>query len=302
MITLLTGENNFEITRKIRELSSNFDGPVERVDGSELELWQLPDLLMGATLFTDKRLVVIKNLSDNKPLWQSLETKLEQLNSDSHIVLVEPKLDKRTKTYKLLQQHADVHEYNVWTEKDAAKAEQWVQQEAERLGLQLDKASVHTLVGRVGVDQWLLYQALEKLTVVETVSPTVIENLIEARPIENVFQLFEAALKGDTTKLKKMLTTLETTEDPYRLFGLLSGQAIQLVFLANTDKASADVAKDIGVHPFVLTKLTPYVKHLGKAKVKQVVGIVAEADSAMKTSAGEPWLLIERALIKIACL
>jgi DNA polymerase-3 subunit delta len=258
--------------------------------------------LMGATLFASKRLVIIKNLSENKSVWNDFTDWLPRISDDVQVVLVEAKPDKRTKTYKELQKAATIKESTLWSDRDTTKAEQWVTNEATRLGFSLDKKSAHKLIERVGVDQWLLAQALEKLAVVDTVTPEVIEDLIEANPLENVFMLFESALKSDAPKIKKMLTTLEVTEDAYRLLGLLSGQAVQLAVLAISDKPSAEVAKDMGVHPYALSKLAPAAKKLGRSGAKKVIAAFAEADTAAKTSAADPWLLVERALIKVACL
>lgn len=302
MITLLTGENSFENERALRAIEAEFNGIPERRDGAELEIKQLPDLLMGATLFASERLVVIKGLSENKTLWAVFSDWINRVSSDVHLVLVDPKPDKRTKTYKDLLKIANVKDAKLWTERDGAKAEQWAVGEAKQRGFELDKKSAHVLVDRVGVDQWLLAQALEKLAVAGNISPQVIEDLIEANPIENVFLLFEAALKGDGPGIKKTLAVLETTEDPYRLLGLLSGQAVQLAILAVADKSSAEVAGDIGVHPYALSKLAPAARKLGRSGTKKIVTIFAEADAAVKTSVAEPWLLIERALIKTACL
>lgn len=285
-----------------KSIEAAFNGTPERIDGSELELKQLPDLLMGATLFADKRLVIIKNLSENKAVWSSFGEWLGRVSDDIHLVLVEPKPDKRTKTYKDLQKVADIHEAKPWTDRDETQAEQWLMQEAKALGFELDKKSAHLIVRRVGVDQWLLAQALEKLAAVDAVTPELIENLIEANPTENVFNLFDAALKGDAIRVKEMLETLEVNEDPYRLFGLLGTQVFQLAALGVADKLSAEVAKDLGAHPFALSKLAPHAKKLGRRGVQKAMAAMAEADQAMKISAAEPWLLIERALIKIACI
>jgi len=302
MITLLIGENSFENERKLREIKSQFDGVSEIVDGAEIELKQLPDLLMGVTLFSSNRLVVIKRLSENKTLWNGFESWIPRVSDDIHLVIIEPKPDKRTKTFKELQKVANVYEAQAWTERDTLKAEQWVVKEAQMLGFSLDKKSAQILVARVGADQWQLYRALEKLAVVDEVTPLVIEELIEANPLENVFNLFEAALRGDVRRVKQMIETLELTEDAYRLFGLLSSQAFQLAALSVSEKPSADVAKELGAHPFALSKLAPHAKKLGKGGARRVIAIFAEADSGMKTSAGDPWLLLERALVKVACL
>jgi DNA polymerase III delta subunit len=299
MITVLIGENSFENERKTSRLVDVFGEAVEKIDGAELQRHQLPDLLMGATLFASKRLVVIKNLSDNKSLWSELETWLGRISDDIHLVLVDEKPDKRTRTFKVLQKVADIHESKIWSDRDALKAEQWVVQEAKALGVSLDKKIAHLLVARVGVDQWSLFRALEKLALVDTVTGNVVESIIEANPTENVFNLFEAALKGNRSKVIQMLQTLRLSEDPYRLFGLMSGQVFHLLALTAAEDTNT-VAKDFGVHPFVISKLTPFAAKLGKSGVKKVFAAFVEADSGMKTSAADPWLLIERALLKVA--
>lgn len=302
MITVLIGENSFEITRAIKYLEADFAGVAEKVDGEELELKQLPDLLMGTTLFAPKRLVIIKNLSENKAVWEKLPEWLGRLSDDVHVVLVEPKPDRRSSTYKALQKAATVRQFPAWTERDTLVAEKWVAQEAERQGMALDKKSTHSLVERVGVDQWRLFDSLQKLAVLPSVDSSVIEEVIEARPTENVFNLLDAALKGESVRVKKMLGTLEASEDPYRLFGLLSTQVFQLAALSASDKSAGEIAKDLGAHPFALSKLAPHVKKLGKTGARQTVAAMVEADTAIKTSAANPWLLIERALIKITQL
>jgi DNA polymerase-3 subunit delta len=302
MITLLIGENNFEVTRAIKSLVGSFDGVAEKIDGSELDKKQLPDLLAGSTLFADKRLVIIKNLSENKSLWADFVNFLPRISDDIHVVLVEVKPDKRTKTYKDLQKVATIHEFAVWSERDSKKAEEWVIKEAKELGFTLDRKSAEVLVRRVGVDQWQLYGALEKLLLTDSVTPEIIENTIDANPSENVFHLFDAALKGDSKKIQQMIQNLQLIEDPYRLFGLLSGQVFQLTALVVGEKPSGEVAKDIGVHPYALSQLSSHAKNIGRTKVKKIVTIFAETDADMKSLGVEPWLLIERALIKVSNL
>lgn len=297
MITLLTGENTYERTRALERVIVEFDGDVEQVDGAELDSKRLPDLLFGGTLFSSKRLVVIKHLSENKSVWNELTDLLPRIADDADVVFVETKPDKRTKTYKDLAKRATVNEFPAWTDRDTSRAEQWVVEEARTLGCQLDKKSAYLLVARVGVNQWQLYHALEKLSVIEEISPAVVEDLIDANPSENVFNLFDAALRGDTRRVKEMLQTLEQTDDPYMVFGLLSSQAFQLAALASSNKSSSEVAKDIGAHPFALSKLSTFASRIGRSGAKRLVTVFADADRAMKTTATDPWLQIERALI-----
>lgn len=300
MITVLTGDNSFELTRALDSLTAGFAGTAEKYDGSDLELPQLPDLLSGAMLFASERLVVIKELSSNKQLWEVLPDWLERVSDDVQLVLVEPKPDKRTKTFKELKRHATVREFAMWGERDMMQAEKWVFEEARRQGLELDRKLASLLVARVGLDQWQLYHAIEKLAVLDTVNAEIIQQVIEANPSENVFNLFETALRGNTQKVGEMVRTLQLGQDPYMTFGLLSGQVFQLATLAVTDKSSADVAKSIGAHPYALGKLAPYAKKLGRTGSKKIVTIFADTDMAMKSTATDPWLLIEKALVMTA--
>jgi DNA polymerase III subunit delta len=300
MITLLIGENSFEIKRALREFQAGFDGDIERIDSSDVELRQLPDLLMGATLFSTNRLIIMYELSVNTTIWPLLPDWLGKISDDVHLVLVEPKPDKRTTAYKQLKKLANVREFPAWSERDRAKAEAWVAGEARLHDITIDKAGIRKLVDRVGVNQWGLYHALQKLSVLDEITLPVIEEVIDPTPAESVFNLLESSLRGDAKRVSQMIETLQLTEDPYRTFGLLSGQVFQLAVLANTSKPSSEVAKDIGAHPFALSKLAPHARKLGPAGAKAIVVVAAEADTGMKLSKGEPWLLIERALLKIA--
>jgi DNA polymerase III delta subunit len=95
-----------------------------------------------------------------------------------------------------------------------------------------------------------------------------------------------------------MITTLQRTQDPFMTFGLLSSQVFQLAALSVTDIPVNEVAKDIGAHPYALGKLVPHVQRLGRGGIKNIVEIFADTDRQMKSSTTDPWLLIEKTLMK----
>lgn len=299
MTTLLTGENSFELQRALNGIRASFSGEVVTIDGADLELKTLPDLLMGVSLFSSKRMVVIKNLSENKLLWGGFADWLPRISDDVSLVLVEAKPDKRMVTYKELKKHADIHEFNAWTDRDGLKAEKWVAEEATRQNVVLDKKSIQHIIRRVGVDQWQLFYAIEKVSLIEKITPETIDDSIDAQPSENVFNLFETALRGDRVRLLDLLKTLELSQDPYALFGLLSSQVFQLAAV-NVASGSDNVAKEFGIHPYVVSKLSSISMEKGKVGIRKIVNAFAKADDDLKTSRAEPWLLIESALLKIA--
>lgn len=300
MITVLSGDNSFETKRALDNIVSAFDGEAERYDGGELELVQLPDLLAGGTLFSTNRLVIIRDVSANKKIWEVLPDWFARVSGEVHLVLVESNLDKRTRTYKELQKNAEVKSFALWGDRDVYLAEKWVGEEAKRLGLKMDKKSAQVLVKRVGLDQWLLHNALKKLSVLDGINPEIIEHAIEANPSENVFYLLDSALRGDIAKIQAMISNLRRSQDPYMTFGLLSKQVFELTALAMTNKPSAEVAKEIGSHPYGLSQLSSHAKQRGKIGTQKITKYFADADYAMKSTPTDPWIIIENSLIKTA--
>lgn len=298
MITWLIGENSFEVREALKALEAQFNGAPEYIDGKELTLTGLPELLMGVSLFSTDRLVIITDISQNGPLWEKLPDWLERVSDSIHAVFVDAKPDKRTAGYKALKSVAELHEYPIWTDKDISKAETWVHQRAQKMGVPLDKKAVKHLVQRVGVDQWQLAQALDMLALVEAPTIETIDVIISPNPQENIFQLFETALEGRRFRVVEELRTLSLQEDPYALFALLSSQALTLAAVTYAGENDAPL-KDFAIHPFVASKLTRHSKKLGKKKVGAIVRAFADTDADIKRSKAEPWILIERLLLKI---
>ena len=299
MITWFTGENTFDIQQAVRAIADTFDGSAERIDGTTLELKNIPDLLMGGTLFAQKRLVIIKDLSLNTSVWVKIPEWIDRISDDIDVILIDGKPDKRTTGYKEVKKRVVLKEFPVWGVRDQIAAEAWVIKHAETLGVKLDKKLAHHIVQRVGLDQWQLANGLEKISLLETVTPETINDIIEASPSENVFQLFELALEGRREAVHEMIRNLELTEDSYKLFALLSSQAFQLAAVASAAD-SDNPSKDFGIHPYVAQKLARHGKRLGARGSLRILNSFAQADADMKLSKGDPWLLTERALLETA--
>lgn len=302
MIVLLTGDNTFELARSLEDYERAFEGTLEKFYGTDLELSQLPDLFFGTNLFAEKRCIVIRSLSDNKQLWEVLPNWLERVSNDTDVVLIEQNPDKRTRTYKDLMKLAQVKEHTSWSDRDIVTAEIWAIKEAKEMGFLLDKKYAQALIRRTGPNQWNVYHALQKLSLVDRVTIDVINDLVEASPNENVFNLFDAALRGDRLRVLQMLHALRQTQDPYMTFGLLSSQCFQLAALSVTENPINDIARDLGVHPFSLSKLAPHAKKLGREQIRKMTNHFANIDSTMKSSSVDPWILIENLLLKTSTL
>lgn len=299
MITWFTGDNTYEIQQAVQAIAKDFDGMPERLDGTTLELKNIPDLLMGSTLFASRRLVILRDLSQNGAVWEKFPAWIDRLSDDITLVLIDGKPDKRTTGFKEVKKRVTLKEFPVWGERDTAVAEAWVIQHASAIKLQLDKKLAHHIVQRIGLDQWQLAQGLEKISLLETVTIDSINDSIDPTVSENVFLLFELALDGRRQAIRDMIRNLEVSEDPYRLFALLSSQAFQLAAVSSAGPTD-NAAKDFAIHPFVAGKLSRHGHRLGARGAGRILALFAQTDADMKRSKGEPWLLIERTLQQVA--
>lgn len=304
MITWFVGDNSFEIQQAVKEKAEAFthDHSVqpERIDGTTLELKDIPDLLMGATLFADKRMVIINDLSQNQTVWEKLPSWLDRMSDDMTLLLIDSKPDKRTTPYKEVKKRASLQEFPAWTDRDSGAAAAWLKEYAARHAVTLDAALARYLVDRVGLDQWQLASATEKLSLSgrAVITTDVIDDLIDEQPIENVFRLFELALEKRFADVHDSIHTLELTQDPYQLFALLSSQVFQLAAICHAGQNDTP-AKDFAIHPFVVTKLQRHKRTIRPARIRTMIRSFAKADSDMKQSRADPWLLIEKALLSM---
>lgn len=297
MIILLSGDNFYEIDQELGRIIAEFDSDAEQIDADSLEIRSLTDVFSGVSLFSENRLVIIKRLSENSAVWEALECWLDR-PSDTTLVLVEPKLDKRTKTYKALAKHADARIFNAWTDRDAGRAEKWLLDTASSRQIVLARDAAREIVSRRGVEQYQLLNTIQQLAVLGDVIREVVESHIEATPHENVFELLAAALVGDANKVRQMIRILRLENDPYMTVGLLASQTFALAGIVLSGKNQSEIASDLGVSPYVLRNLTSVAANVDRAKLKALVESLASADIGLKSSSVDPWLQIEIAVTK----
>lgn len=105
MLKIFTGENRIAAKTEIdRLLGPNH----ETIDGINLEPSDLPSIFKGGTLFATTRNILIRDLSENKPVFEKLPDYIE---TPHNIIIQELKLDKRSTTYKAIKDKIEIKEF-----------------------------------------------------------------------------------------------------------------------------------------------------------------------------------------------
>ncbi|MBR2855344.1 hypothetical protein IKE99_00130 [Candidatus Saccharibacteria bacterium] len=105
MIRIFTGEDRIAAKKEIEKILGE---GYEVVDGADIEVTDLPTVLMGNSLFEEKRRVLIRDLGANKAAFDKLPKYLE---SPHEIVIWETKLDKRSAGYKAIKDKVVIREF-----------------------------------------------------------------------------------------------------------------------------------------------------------------------------------------------
>lgn len=306
MVVTAVGENVFERAQFVAQLKADFikkhgtDG-VEEYDGDKLEVASLGSLLGGVSLFASHRLVVVRNLSENSKVFDTLLDKLTNIPEEVTLLLIETKLDKRTVLYKTLKKDTDFHEF---TQRSDAEVERWISDEAKRQDGDISIREARMLREYCGNDQSRLYNEIAKLTAYNAhITRESIELLVDKNPNDTVFELLESAMGGRReAALKKLLALERAHEDPFQIASMLVWQAhiLAIVLAADVARVSeSEVAKDHKLNPYVVKKSHSLVTRMSPAGVKRIVARVAELDIRLKTGTYSPWRAIESTIVQL---
>lgn len=301
---MVFGENAYE---RDRQVASIVGKDTVRLDGATIDVNQINQVLFGVSMFDDLGATganIITNMSENKDAWEYLGEILdEDLSQKAELILIEPKPDKRTKTFKKLKKFAKLIECKPLGERDHAKAAAWLNELAKSSQINLARQAAAEIVSRLGTEQYQLKNELERLAVMGDISLDLVKAHTPPAPKDTAFDLLNLAIKGDAGKLQTALKNAQITSDPYMILGLIVAQVYGLAGLVYAGGASSsEVASQLKLHPFMLRNLQRSAKLLNQASLHQIVERIKQADDQLKTTSTDPWLVVQTLLISICQL
>ena len=107
MIKVFYGDDRVKAKQEIKRLLGD---DYEVLDGPEITTNDLPSIFLGASLFAEKRRILIRDFTANKSVYDELS---KYLDTPHEIILLETKLDKRTATFKELKDKIEFREFKL---------------------------------------------------------------------------------------------------------------------------------------------------------------------------------------------
>lgn len=287
MITTLTGSNDYARQQTLHQLTTGFvkqysDFGLEKYDGESVDVQRLPSILQAMPFLADRRLVILENPSAQSEVQELLETLLSAVSEATDLIIVEPKLDKRTTYYKKLQKQTD---FKVFEALDTNRLATWLVGQAQQHQASLSSADARYLVERVGSDQMRLASELNKLIDYQlAISRQAIDLMTDPTPQSSVFDLLDAALRGDIQKTLQLYQEQRQQKvEPLAILALLGWQLHILAIIKTAgDRSPSQIASQAKLNPFVVSKSQAIARQIPMDRLKDWIQRASRLDIKLK--------------------
>ena len=277
---------NLELNKFVASFVADFtDMGVEKFDGEEVEYDRLREALQSLPFLTSRRLVVLRAPSANKEFVEKAEKLLAELPESTDVIIHEPKLDKRSAFYKLLKKSTDYKEFN---ELDDHGLVRWLGETAKNYEGAISQTDARYLIDRVGANQQLLANELQKLLSYDpNISKQSIDLLTEPSPQSTIFQLLDAAFAGNTKLMLRIYQQQRASKvEPQQIVAMLAWQLHILAIIKTAgERSDEQIASEAKINPFVVRKSRNITRSLTQAKLIELIDELTNLDLRLKTTA-----------------
>jgi len=288
MVTTLTGSNYYSLRKRFDELISEFvkkhgELALERIEAEQASPQDIIDTISNLPFLVSEKLVVIRDLGSNAKAATQLEQIISSAGDTTSVIIYDPTIDKRTAYFKELKRLTKLEEF---VELDSRTLVAWVLEETKNQGGEITRNDANLLVERLGPNQTLIANELNKLiTFNPEISQASIELLTEPTLQSRVFDLLDAAFDGNKESALRLYDEQRAQKvEAQAILALITWQLnILAIAKFGAGKQPAVMAKDFNLSPYPLAKASRLTRRLSEPKLKMLVTDAFEIDLKSKT-------------------
>ncbi len=270
---LLYGQEQYLLEKNTEKIIQTYlqqeemDLNLEVLESLPKDIFELLNKCETLPFMAEYRVVVLKNTgifeSKDKAALELLAEKIAKLPESTVLIIWEAMVDKRKKLFKLFQDRGCAAEQNYLNEEQLI---QFLGKWFYRYRLRIKASAVKLLLQRAGMELSSLLNECEKLAALaeEVVTDEMVTAIVPERLESKVFQLTDALGRKDRQAAMEnyqvMLQNRESVTGILFMIGRQIRQISQTKILLEKRTPAAEIAKLLGVQPFVLNKLTAQAK------------------------------------------
>ncbi len=309
MIFFFYGKDTFRANQKIQEIRKKFRKEVD-VSGSnehifvgkEAKFEQIRNALSALGFFSNKRLLIIKNIFSNKTLSKEFLEYIENKKTEENIVVLweDEVPDKRSALWKYLLKNARNQEFPLLSLKNLVS---WIINETKHRGGAMDESVAILLSQTFSENMWGLSHELDKLIAFADgalITTLLIVDFLSDGTSLNIFNFLDAFREKNKKEIAKIFHHLIKEENPLGMLSLIHRE-IRLLWqtrqLKEKLRSSKELAQILEIHPYVAEKLWRKAQNFELRELSRLIDQAVRAELDIKTGKKPAALALEMLLL-----
>ncbi|WP_088188506.1 DNA polymerase III subunit delta [Desulfosporosinus sp. FKA] len=279
---------------------------IERVSAKSVVPGDICELANSMSFFANRLVVVEEVTYFQDGQTADLEPILDYLtnpNPSTCLLFLADNVHKGRKLYKALDRAGEILEFR--SPKRPQDWLEWLQDEVKLRGKTMSRQTVAQFIEWAGHNTGVLNRELDKLEIYIGDRKTITADDFKAVTIQTieatVFQLLDAVAKRSAKEAITALHEVLRKEHPLKVLTLLVRQVRLLLgcnALRERGGSVSEAPSALGISPFEAQKLWQQSLHLSTEKLTRGLQECLKTDLALKTSGGDPGLLLEVMIVK----
>jgi len=299
----LFGNDEFAITRKLKEFEADFTDPTSadmntaRLEARSMDENDLNNAVNAMPFLAKRRLVLLANPSakyNNPSARKKFLEFIEKAPETTRLVMyesIEPRDVEKHWLIKWAEKNEKLIQTRAFMLPRLKEMAGWILNETKKQGGQIEPRAAEMLKDMVGVDTRQAGMEIAKLLAYVNWSRPVNSQDVEAVCVvtsqQSVFDFVDALANGNGKSAQHLLHRLLETEDEFSLWGMVVRQfrlMIQAREILDGRGNQNDVARALGVHPFVAEKTTQQAGRFSIESLENIYHRLLNIDEGVKTS------------------
>ncbi|MDP1713733.1 MAG: DNA polymerase III subunit delta [Anaerolineales bacterium] len=318
-VIFLHGNDEFAINRKIKDFEANFSDPTTadmntaRLEARTMTENDLNNAVNAMPFLAPKRLVILSNPS-SKYINPASRKKFGEFLSNTPDTakfviheLIEPKEIERHWLVKWAGKNSSLIKTQVFLLPKQRDMPGWIINEAKNQEGRIEPAAAAKLAEMVGVDTRQAGMEIAKLLAYANWERPVLVSDVEAVCVftsqQSVFDFVDALSQGNGKTAQKLLHRLLENEEAFSLWGMVVRQfrlLIQAREILDGRGNKDDVARALGVHPFVAEKTSGQANRFSIEALENIYHRLLIIDERVKTSQITLDLALDTLIVELA--
>lgn len=256
-------------------------------EGDKIAVREVLDIAQTLPFFSEHRLIIIENSGFFKSSNDELADYIKNIPDYLIMIFVEDEIDKRNRVYKAVNEAGYISEMKPQPQ---SVLEKWIVGLFKAECKSIDKKAIELLLSKTGAGMDLIKAEVEKLVSYamdkQEISAEDIEAVCVTQTVSRIFDMITAiATKKQQQALTLYYDLLTLKEPPMRILYLIVRQfngILQVMEEQSFGRSSADIARTMGVAPFIAGKYISQAKYFTREQIMEALADCADIEERVK--------------------